>query len=87
MEKKNKIKSVDEKIFKKAEKVLEKIRPFLQGHGGDAEIESVKNGELRIKIKGHCAGCELSKFTFGVTVDKMLKENVSGIKNIFYNNS
>jgi len=84
MEKKIKKKSADEKIFEKAKKVLEKIRPFLRGHGGDAEIEKVKNGEVVVKIKGHCANCELSSFTFGITVDKMLKESIPEIKKIDY---
>jgi Fe-S cluster biogenesis protein NfuA len=86
MEKKNRNKRslADERIFKKSKKVLEKIRPFLQGHGGDAEIESVENGVVTIKIKGHCANCELSNYTFGITVDRMLKENISEIKKVAY---
>ncbi len=81
---KNKKNLIDEKIFKKAEKALEKIKPFLQGHGGDADIESVKNAVVTVKIKGHCANCELSSYTFGITVDRMLKDNISEIKKIIY---
>ena len=83
-EKTNKKILIDEKIFKKAEKILEKIKPFLQGHGGDADIESVKNRVVAVKIKGHCANCELFAFTFGITVDRTLKENISEIKKIIY---
>ncbi|KKR10312.1 MAG: NifU domain protein [Parcubacteria group bacterium GW2011_GWA2_39_18] len=84
---KNKKNLTDEKIFKKSEKVLKKIKPFLQGHGGDADVESVENKVVAIKIKGHCANCELSSFTFGITVDRMLKENIPEIKKIIYKNS
>jgi Fe-S cluster biogenesis protein NfuA len=37
-------------------KVLNLIRPSLQADGGDVELVDVKDGIVKVKLTGHCAG-------------------------------
>ncbi|MDR1785559.1 MAG: NifU family protein [Spirochaetaceae bacterium] len=45
-------------ILDKIETVLdERIRPLLRQHNGDAAIESLEEGVLRVRMIGGCVGC------------------------------
>lgn len=39
------------------------VRPQLRGHGGNLEVLSVKDGVLRFKLTGQCAGCPAADLT------------------------
>ena len=42
----------------KVKEVLDKIRPQLQADGGDVElIEVTDDGVVKVRLLGHCAGC------------------------------
>jgi len=41
------------------EKAIEKIRPFLQRDGGDIELVDVKDGVVKVRLKGACSGCPM----------------------------
>ena len=38
---------------------IEKIRPFLQGDGGDIEFVSFEDGIVHVKLSGACYNCSL----------------------------
>lgn len=40
--------------------VSDRIRPALQGHGGDMTITSFSNGILKFKFTGMCSNCSFS---------------------------
>ena len=71
-------------IREQIEKILAEIRPALQAHKGDAELTSVQDGRVEIKLKGACHGCEMSAFTFGMMVDSEIKKRVPEVKEIIY---
>lgn len=48
---------------------LEKTRPYLQTHGGDVELASVKNGIVDVRLSGACGGCASSSQTLKNTVE------------------
>jgi len=55
---------------------LEQIRPFLQRDGGDIEfVEYTDDKVVKVKLKGHCAGCPGARMTISGVVEKILKEN------------
>ncbi len=64
------------------EKIIEKIRPVLRSDGGDIELVDVKDGVVKVKLKGSCAGCPFAQMTLKNFVEKFLKENVKGIKSV-----
>jgi Fe-S cluster biogenesis protein NfuA len=59
----------------KISEVLEQsVRPFLAMHGGDVELESVKGGIVKLKLRGACQGCSMAAITFQMGVEQMLIE-------------
>lgn len=62
---------------------LEKIRPFLQRDGGDIEfIEYTEDNIVKVKLKGHCAGCPGARMTLQGVVAKILMESYPEIKGV-----
>ena len=70
-------------IKEKVEGILEKIRLSLQAEGGDVELVDVSpEGVVKVKLKGACAGCPMSQLTLKMGIEKMLKREVPGIKEV-----
>ncbi len=66
----------------KVEEVLKSIRPSLQADGGDVELVDVKDGTVSLRLKGACAGCPMSTMTLKNGIERVLKEKISGIKEV-----
>ncbi|MCX5991552.1 MAG: NifU family protein [Chloroflexi bacterium] len=66
----------------KVEAVLAKIRPNLQADGGDVELVDVKSGVVRVRLKGACGGCPMAAITLKDGIERALKEEVPGIKQV-----
>ena len=55
---------------------LEQIRPFLQRDGGDIEfVEYTEDKVVKVRLKGHCAGCPGAQMTLSGVVERLLKES------------
>lgn len=63
----------------KVEQVLETIRPYIQGDGGDIELVDIVQGIVQIRLAGACVGCMHSMMTLQVGIERMLKEAVPEI--------
>ena len=64
------------------EEVLKSIRPSLQADGGDVELVDVKDGIVSLRLTGACAGCPMSTMTLRNGIERVLKEKISGIKEV-----
>jgi Fe-S cluster biogenesis protein NfuA len=64
------------------ERVLSDIRPQLQADGGDIELVDVEEGIVKVRLKGACAGCPMSKMTLKNGVERYLKSKIQGIKKV-----
>jgi Fe-S cluster biogenesis protein NfuA len=42
---------------------LDKVRPYLQSHGGSVELLAVSDGVVRLRMAGTCHGCPSSALT------------------------
>ena len=50
--------------LKRIEEVLdEKVRPSLQAHGGEIQVDHLEEGVLYVKLLGQCAGCPSADLT------------------------
>ena len=55
---------MDRELKRKIEEVLDgKVRPYLSGHGGGIEVDSLEGGTLRVRLLGQCAGCPSAMLT------------------------
>jgi Fe-S cluster biogenesis protein NfuA len=62
-------------------KSLEKIKPVLQADGGDVElVEIEKNGIVKVRLQGACAGCPMSQMTLKNGIERLLMAEVKGVK-------
>ncbi|WP_300160751.1 NifU family protein [Solidesulfovibrio sp.] len=65
----------------KIEAALGKIRPSLQADGGDVELVEVTDGGIvRVRLTGACKGCPMSQMTLKSGVERILKQEVPGVK-------
>lgn len=68
---------------KKVEAVLNQIRPALQADGGDVELVDVtKEGVVKVRLVGACAGCPMSTMTLSLGIERTLKERVPEVKRV-----
>jgi len=65
------------------EKIINEIRPHLVADGGDIELIDVdKEGTVKVKLKGACAGCPMSQMTLQLGVERYLKSKVPQVKKV-----
>jgi len=64
----------------KVEAVLDQIRPYIQGDGGDIELVDIIGGIVQIRLAGACVGCMHSMMTLQAGVERMLKDAVPEVK-------
>lgn len=63
--------------------VLDAVRPSLQADGGDCELVGVDDaGVVSLELTGACAGCSLSDVTLSQGIERVLKDNVSGVTRV-----
>ena len=65
------------------QKAIELIRPGLQAVGGDVELVDVSpDGVVKVKLTGACQGCPMSQMTLKMGIEKIIKNQVPGIKEV-----
>ncbi len=66
----------------KVQAVLNKIRPMLQADGGDVELVDVKDGVVRVRLQGACAGCPMSQMTLKNGIERLLKNDIPEVQSV-----
>jgi Fe-S cluster biogenesis protein NfuA len=66
---------------------LEAVRPYLNSHGGDCELVSVRDGIVRLKLHGTCGSCPSSSLTLKNVVEEALYEAAPDILEIVAENA
>ena len=65
------------------EEARKKVRPMLQRDGGDIELVSVdESGTVKVRLRGACGSCPMSTMTLKMGVEKALKQEVPGVKEV-----
>jgi len=50
--------------------------------GGDVELVGVKDGVVKVKLKGACHGCPMAQLTMQHGIEQTLKKEVEGVKKV-----
>lgn len=67
----------------KVEQALNKIRPMIVADGGNVDlVEVTEDGIVKLKLTGTCGCCPMSQMTLKMGIEKLLKEEVPGIKEV-----
>lgn len=75
----------NEEILKEIDKVLDKIRPYLNSEGGDIEMLKFEDGIVYVRMMGACVDCGALDSTLTDGVEALLMEyvpEVIGVKNV-----
>ena len=54
---------------------LDKVRPYLESHGGNVELLGLADGFARLRLRGACKTCPSSSLTLELAVRKALEED------------
>ena len=67
----------------KIESVLDKVRPMLQGDGGDVELVDITdNGIVQVRLTGACKGCPMSQMTLRNGIERILLKEIPEVKGV-----
>ena len=66
----------------KIKEIINKLRPYLIGDGGDIEFVKYEDGIVYIKMLGACAGCALIDYTLKDGIEMAIKEEVPEVKEV-----
>jgi Fe-S cluster biogenesis protein NfuA len=70
-------------ISARVQKVLEKIRPYLQSDGGDISLVEITDDNIvKVKLSGACHGCPYSMMTLKAGVEQAVKKEVPAVKEV-----
>ncbi|HWX87061.1 MAG TPA: NifU family protein [Solirubrobacteraceae bacterium] len=51
---------------------LESVRPYMESHGGSAELLGVEDGVAHVRLQGSCSGCPSSSITLELAIEKAI---------------
>lgn len=66
-------------VVVKIQNVLNRIRPYLQNDGGDAEFVKFEDGIVYVRMLGACIGCGSLDSTLKDGIEAILLEEVEGV--------
>ena len=53
---------------------LDKVRPYMESHGGNVELVSLENDFAKLRLQGHCKTCPSSTVTLELAVRAAIEE-------------
>ena len=63
--------------------VIERIRPYIQGDGGDIELVEVDdNNAVHVRLRGACSGCPSAAMTLKMGVERAIRQQVPEITEV-----
>jgi len=68
----------------KATAVLEKIRPYIQMHGGDVFLSELRGDAAILRFEGNCSMCPLLTVTVNRVVKPLLMEEIPEITKVIF---
>lgn len=66
----------NEEIVSQIKALLDRLRPYLNGEGGDLEFIKYEDGIVYVKMLGACQGCEMMDYTLKDGIEAILMENI-----------
>lgn len=67
---------------KKIEEILDKVRPYLNDHGGNVEFINYNDGIVYVSLTGVCANCMHASDTITNMIESSLKFEIPEIKKV-----
>ncbi len=61
---------------------LERVRPYLQSHGGNVDLLGIDDGSVRLRLRGSCNGCSSSTLTLKSTIEAAIYDAAPDVNGI-----
>jgi Fe-S cluster biogenesis protein NfuA len=68
------------------EEILFEFQPVFRAHGGGAEVVSAGPEVVILRLKGHCSDCALAPLTFGLGIEKLIRQRLPEVREVRYTN-
>ncbi len=75
-------KRTNEQIIADINNVINKVRPYLNGEGGDISFVDFIDGVVYVKMLGACDGCASLDFTLKDGIESLLVEYVPEVTEV-----
>jgi Fe-S cluster biogenesis protein NfuA len=70
-------------VKERVEKVINWLRPIIQGDGGDIELVNVSaDGIVQIRFHGACVGCPSSNNTLRDGIERNIRDKVPEVREV-----
>lgn len=70
-------------LQERVQKVIDLIRPQIQGDGGDVELVNIDdNNVVTVRLKGACVGCPMSQMTLKAGIERIIKQQVPEVTSV-----
>ncbi len=66
----------------KIKEALDEVRPALQADGGDVELVAIEGKVVKVRLKGHCAGCPMAQMTLQRGIEARLKDKLPELERV-----
>ncbi|MEK7118053.1 MAG: NifU family protein [Patescibacteria group bacterium] len=67
---------------RKINMALDKIRPYIQSHGGNVRLVRHSESSATLLLDGTCADCPLANLTYNKVIKTVLEKEVPKITNL-----
>lgn len=64
--------------------IIDKIRPYIQSHGGDVRLTTVEGSVAIFVIDGACTHCPLAELTYNKVIRRLILEDVPEIETVIF---
>jgi Fe-S cluster biogenesis protein NfuA len=70
-------------VKERVERVINWLRPIIQGDGGDLELVDVSaDGVVQVRFHGACVGCPSSNVTLRQGIERNIREKVPEVREV-----
>jgi Fe-S cluster biogenesis protein NfuA/nitrite reductase/ring-hydroxylating ferredoxin subunit len=63
-------------------RALDKVRPYLESHGGNVELLGIADGVVRLRMQGSCKSCPSSSLTLKLAIEEAIYAAAPDVVNI-----
>jgi Fe-S cluster biogenesis protein NfuA/nitrite reductase/ring-hydroxylating ferredoxin subunit len=61
---------------------LERVRPYMESHGGNVELLTLEDGVATLKLQGSCSDCAASAMTLELAIKQALEETAPDLEGL-----
>jgi Fe-S cluster biogenesis protein NfuA/nitrite reductase/ring-hydroxylating ferredoxin subunit len=61
---------------------LDSVRPYMESHGGNVELDRLEDGVAYLRLVGHCHGCPASLSTLELAITDALDEHAPDLRGV-----